>query len=82
MESIQKKAIHAMVARDLLRSETLQNGEASLSDFGEAFTDSHVLEGLSERDTKMIEFLAKNFNQISEGGSADLRRRTGLRRMV
>lgn len=82
MESIQKKALQAMVAKDLLDSKTLHNGEASLSSLGEEFTESRVMAGLSEKDTKLIKFLAKSFSQISEGDSVDLRKRTGLRRMV
>lgn len=82
MESIQKKAVQAMVAKNILDSHTLHKGEALLSNFGEDFTESRVLEGLSEKDAKLINFLATRFSHISEGDSADLRRRTGLRRMV
>jgi len=82
MESIQKKALQAMAAKDLLKSGALHKGEASLSNFGEEFAEFPVVEGLSEKDTKLIEFLAKSFSQISEGDSVELRKRTGLRRMV
>jgi hypothetical protein len=82
METIQKKAVQAMAAKSLLNSEAIQKGEASLSIFGEEFAESRVVDGLSEKDTKLIEFLTRSFCQISEGDSVDLRKRTGLRRMV
>jgi len=82
MESIQKKAVQAMAARNLLSSDALHEGNASLSCSGEEFAESRVVGGLSERDIKVIEFLARSFSQISEGDSVDLRKRTGLRRMV
>ncbi|RUO71266.1 ABC-three component system middle component 5 [Pseudidiomarina salinarum] len=82
MESIQKKGVQAMVAKSLLNSEAIHKGEASLSRFGEKFVESCVVGGLSEKDTRLIEFLARSFSQISEGDSVDLRKRTGLRRMV
>jgi len=82
MESIQKKAVQAMVAKNLFYSEALHKGEASLSSFGKEFAESRLVDGLSEKDIKLIEFLARSFSQISEGDSVDLRKRTGLRRMV
>jgi len=82
MEPIQKKAVQAMVAKNILDSHTLQKGEVLLSNFGEELAESRVLEELTEKDTNLINFLATRFSQISEGDSADLRKRTGLRRMV
>lgn len=82
MESIQKKAVQAMIAKNLFDSEAFHKGEASLSSFGMEFAESRLVDGLSEKDIKLIQFLAKSFSQISEGDSVDLRKRTGLRRMV
>ncbi|WP_153003438.1 ABC-three component system middle component 5 [Thiomicrospira sp. WB1] len=82
MESIQKKAVQAMVAKNLLSSEALHKGKASLSSLGEEFVESRVVGRLSEKDAKLIEFLARSFSQVAEGDSVDLRKRTGLRRMV
>lgn len=82
MESIQKKAVQAMVAKNLLNSDAIHKGEALLSSFGVEFAESSVVGGLSEKDTKLVEFLARSFSQISGGDSVDLRKRTGLRRMV
>lgn len=82
MEPIQKKAVQAMIAKNLLDPEAFHEGRVSLSSFGIEFAASRLLDGLSAKDIKLIEFLAKSFSQISEGDPVDLRKRTGLRRMV
>ena len=81
MAPIQKKALQAMVAKGILDSNKLQQGMVSLSDFGEQFSEEQVTSRMSQKESKLIDFLTSEFNKISEDDTTALRKRTGLRRM-
>lgn len=82
MEPIQKKALQAMLAKEIVESRTVRDGVASLSNFGEEFAQAWIVEQGYVGETNLVEFLSKSFSQMSEGDTADFRKRTGLRRMI
>ena len=82
MEAVQKGALRAMGGKGLVSFEELQRGTVSLTDSGrEAFAGvGDALLGAGEPE--LLRFLAGEFAAVSEVGSAELRKGTGLRRSV
>jgi hypothetical protein len=80
MEPIQQEAIKALTSKGLIVFERLKQGYVELSAEGKRY---FPLESIcSDEETKLSDFLANSFANIEQEGNFELRRRTGLRRVL
>lgn len=82
MEPIQKQAIQALTGKGIVDPSTFQRGKICLSAFGKKFVDDKLSDQSTPLENKVVRFLTTKFVELAEGGIAEFRRRTGLRRVV
>ena len=80
MAPVQKGALRAMGGKGLVSFTELQRGIASLTDSGREAFGGTVDALLGEGELELLRFLAGEFAAVSEVGSVELRKATGLRR--
>jgi hypothetical protein len=81
MEPIQKKAFQALIGRGVVDSDASRNGVGKLSTRGEEFVDQELADCTAANEHNLIIFLTTQFAILGDG-TKELRRRTGLRRLV
>lgn len=82
MEPIQKKAFQTLIGRGVVDVASARNGIAKLTSRGETFVDQELGDSLAAKENDLISFLTAQFAILGEDGTKELRRRTGLRRLV
>lgn len=82
MEPIQKKALQALVGKRVVSSSDMRRGAAKLSDFGKSFIDENLASASTLPERELVVFLTTSFAVIGADDISELRRRTGLRRVV
>jgi hypothetical protein len=82
MEPIQKKALQALLGKRVVSSADMRRGIAKLSEFGRAFIEENLSKASTSTEQELVIFLTTSFAVIGLEDIAELRRRTGLRRVV
>jgi hypothetical protein len=82
MEPIQRKAIQALVGKRLISSPAIRRGITRLSEFGKSFVDTHLSSASTSQEKELVMFVTTSFAVIGPEDIAELRRRTGLRRVI
>lgn len=82
MEPIQKKALQALLGKRVISSSDMRRGIAKLSDFGKAFIDESLATASTLAERELVVFLTTSFAVVGQDDIGELRRRTGLRRVV
>lgn len=82
MEPIQKKALQALLGKRVVSATEMRRGIAKLSDFGQSFVDEKLSSASTSTERELVVFLTTSFAVIGPDDITELRRRTGLRRVV
>jgi hypothetical protein len=82
MEPIQKQALQALLGKGIVGAPEYKRGSVVLTPFGKDFVKAELSEETTELEGKLLPFLTTHFASLGEGSTADLRRRTGLRRFA
>lgn len=79
MEPVQRRALKAMAAKNLLDREKFDQRQVDLTDLGREILRERLDYTSAERE--LAQFIAVELIAIGEDSIEDLRKRTGLRRL-
>lgn len=82
MEPIQKEAVHAMLGKGLLSIENFQLNIAKLSNRGWSAIGTTLEENFTTNESILIQFLIQDFANNSDVDIFELRKSTGLSRVL
>ncbi len=82
MAPIQRQAVQAMIGKGVIDAEAVKRGRAKLSNFGQGFVAENLIPNTTPDETSLISFLVTKLASLGKDDTRELRRRTGLRRMI